>query len=268
MRWLTFFCWLTLGAAHVSGAELTDVQREQILTEAQEAYDRGLSLVRNDLDEARRAFGAAAERFGQLADDGVRNAGLQYNLGNAWFQAGDLGRAILHYRQAQRLSPEDPRIRHNLEYARSQTRSRIAPSGGRALGAALLGWHQRIPLALRVDAFLGAWVMFWVLLALNQARGRTAFRVAAVVATAIWIACGASAAVQLADTTREGVVIADDVVVRKGNSEAFEPQFEQPLHQGVEFDLIEQRPGWLRIRLPNDKTGWIPSDAAAILSEG
>ena len=67
-----------------------------------------------------------------------------------------------------------------------------------------------------------------------------------------------------AGTHRDGVVLTDDVVVRKGNSEGFEPQFLEPLHQGVEFRVLEQRTGWLSIELPDGKTGWIRADAAGV----
>lgn len=260
-----------LGAAAPAGSApeaLSQAQRQQILQEAQEAYEQGLALRRNDQIKARKEFATAARRFGQLADDGIVNGMLEYNLANAWFQAGDLGRAIAHYRQAQDLLPNDARIDHNLEYARSLRRSRIAASGTRALGDALLGWHARIPLQARVYTGLTAWVLLWVALGLLVAVPRPAWRWVAVAAAGVSIACGASVAGQLAGERAhvQGVVIADDVVVRKGNSEGFEPQFAEPLHQGVEFEVLERRPGWFLIRLPNDRTGWIHENDAVLIT--
>jgi SH3-like domain-containing protein len=49
------------------------------------------------------------------------------------------------------------------------------------------------------------------------------------------------------------------VVVRKGNGEGYDPQFEQPLHDGIEFRVIEQRGGWLRIELADGNQGWVRS---------
>jgi len=64
----------------------------------------------------------------------------------------------------------------------------------------------------------------------------------------------------------EGVITADDVTVRKGNGEGFEPQFEQPLHQGVEFSVIEQRKDWIHIRLPDNNSGWIRLNKVELIS--
>jgi len=45
--------------------------------------------------------------------------------------------------------------------------------------------------------------------------------------------------------------------VRKGNGEGYAPQFEQPLHEGVEFTILEQRGGWMHIELTDGNSGWV-----------
>jgi uncharacterized protein YgiM (DUF1202 family) len=64
---------------------------------------------------------------------------------------------------------------------------------------------------------------------------------------------------------RPGVLMTADVVVRKGNGDAYEPQFKEALGEGVEFILREERPGWLKIQLPDGNTGWIRNDQAELL---
>ncbi len=49
---------------------------------------------------------------------GQESPELYLNLGNAYFESGDLGHAILNYLRAQRLNPADEDIRDNLAYAR------------------------------------------------------------------------------------------------------------------------------------------------------
>ena len=157
-------------------AELTDLQRTTILAEAQDAYDRGVASRRPDPQAAREAFQTATERYKQLVDDGLANGRLHYNLANAYLQAGEPGRAILHYRAAEKLVPGDSRLPQNLDYARSLVRSRIAPSGGRALAGALLVWHERTTVRARYGVFTTAWVLFWTLLALNALVPRRCWR--------------------------------------------------------------------------------------------
>jgi hypothetical protein len=247
-------------------AALSTPQQQQILDEARQAYDGGVAALRTDPIGAAQLFADSARRFEQLVADGVVNGQLQYNLGNAYLQLGELGRAILHYRAAEQITPRDPKLRHNLKYARSLTESRIAVSGERALRTALLGWHQSTSIRTRFVVFVTAYTLCWVLLTVNLFASRPWWRWPAVAAGVVWIAMGISVASDTfgAGDSREGVVLIDDVVVRKGNSEGFDPQFEQPLHQGVEFRVIEQRPGWLSIELPDGKTGWIRATDAGL----
>ncbi len=270
LRWsLLVSAVLSYVGAAPAVAELTDQQRMSTLAQAQEAYDRGVSVGRGQPQEAEASFRRAAERFQQLVDDGLENGRLYYNLANAYLQAGETGRAILHYRKAQRLIPGDAKLEHNLEYARSLRRNRIAPSGQRALAAALLGWHQRTSLGARFNVFAVFYLGFWLLLTGQILRPRPLLRWLIGPAAVIWIGCGLSVATDVLFEGRlgEGVVLADDCVVRKGNSEGFEPQFAQPLHQGVEFGIVETRPGWLLIELPDQKTGWIRADQVGLVGE-
>ncbi len=243
-------------------AQLSDSQREALLSEAQAAYDRGVGLSRHDQAAAAEAFREAAARFTQLADDGVVNGLLEYNLANAHLQSGNIGRAILHYRRADRLIRGDPRLEHNLAYARPLRRNQLGESGGLALAAALLGWHERTSLAGRLNLFLGAWVAFWAVIGWHLLASRGALRWAAAALGIVSLGLGASVAVDLirGDGSREAVLISDGVIARKGNGEGFEPMFLEPLHQGVEVVVAEERGGWCRVELPDGKGGWIPAD--------
>ena len=60
----------------------------------------------------------------------------------------------------------------------------------------------------------------------------------------------------------QGVTTSDGVMVRKGNGDGFDPQFAEPLSQGVEFRVLQRRPGWLLIRLGDGKSGWISATQA------
>ena len=48
------------------------------------------------------------------------SAPVLYNLANAYFLEGQIGRAILNYNRAQLLAPDDPDIAANLNFARRQ----------------------------------------------------------------------------------------------------------------------------------------------------
>ena len=251
----------------VSGAELDGSQQRQILEEAQAAYDRAAGMLRTDPAEATEAFRKSATKFQLLVDDGIHNGELFYDLGNAWFQAGDLGLAIANYLRAERLIPDDPRLNANLEFARSQVRPLIADDGHEALLRRLAFWHDNWTLRARLWGFGLTWLILWGALGVRALRKYPGWNYLAGTAAACSLLLGVSAVLDLgmASDQRRGVLIGDQVIVRKGNADSFSPQFEEPINRGVEFEVLEVRPDWLHIELGNGERGWIQTDDAELV---
>ena len=64
---------------------------------------------------------------------------------------------------------------------------------------------------------------------------------------------------------RPGVVIVEEVTARKGDSESYEASFQEPLHSGAEFVLVEERNSWTHVELPDGRRCWLPADAVAMV---
>ncbi len=258
---------VAIGQARVAHAE--DGTELAALIAAEQAYERGVELISTKPEEAKDAFEKAAAEYAWVAKRGVRNAGLHYNLANALLQSGDRGGAILEYLRARDLAPADARIAANLAYARTLVPGRPAMGQDPSLVDRLATWWHVVPLPVRATSAAAAWIVFWILLVWRLTRPRVASSADGnsvvwryVVAAFLLVAAigGVTVAVDLAeqhDDTR-GVVLTDGVVVRKGNGDGFERAIEQPLSAGVEFRVVEQRPGWVLVRLGDGLGGWIP----------
>src|SRR5947209_4728435 len=68
-------------------------------------------------------FQAATNSYETLVRSGDWSANLFYDLGNAYFRAGDFGRAILNYERALALERHQPEAEANLRIARDQARA-------------------------------------------------------------------------------------------------------------------------------------------------
>lgn len=88
-------------ASLVSVVFAADAEQARIEETAAEAFRSG------DWETAIRNYRA-------LADGGAVDAAVYYNLGTAYANASDPGRAIWMLLRARRLAPRDPDIRHNL----------------------------------------------------------------------------------------------------------------------------------------------------------
>ncbi|HEY3242484.1 MAG TPA: hypothetical protein VGM03_03955, partial [Phycisphaerae bacterium] len=213
------------------------------------------------------AFREAAARYQAIIDSGIQNGRLYYNLANAQLQLNDLGHALANYRRAEKLIPGDGRLKANLDNARALRRNRFETPALGAVSRSLLFWHYGITLGWRFAALLAISVAFWTLLILRTLIRRWRWRYALSTLAILALTLGVSVAASLFYENRQpaGVIVADNVTVRKGNGEGYEPRFEQPLHAGVEFDVLERRADWLHVRLPDSRDGWIRVADAEII---
>lgn len=238
---------------------------------AQGAYERGVELSRTDPAASQRAFAESAAGWERLRAEGFGGGALEFNLGNAYMQAGDLGRAIARYLAAERDLPGDADLAGNLAQARSRVASSFDRSGSTVLvDSVARAWHL-VPAGARQAIFWSAWIAFWALLAVRLAVGpATSAAARAVLPAALWTAGVAGALFGgslLADEALrrmnpKAVLVEQGVVLRKGNGDGFEPAFAESLGPGVECTVLEERPGWLRVELPDGRTGWVRQSQA------
>jgi tetratricopeptide (TPR) repeat protein len=70
----------------------------------------------------------AAEEYEKLIQQGYESAELYFNLGNAYYKMGSIGKCILNYERAKKLAPQDEDIAFNLNLANQQTLDKIEPA--------------------------------------------------------------------------------------------------------------------------------------------
>ena len=66
------------------------------------AHERAFVKALELFDQAKTPddYRSSATELESIVADGVHSGAVYYNLGNAWFRAGEFGRAILNYRKA------------------------------------------------------------------------------------------------------------------------------------------------------------------------
>jgi tetratricopeptide (TPR) repeat protein len=201
-------------------------------------------------------FTEAVAAYENLLYSGQKSVALYFNLGNAYFKSGQIGKAIAIYREAEKITPRDPDIRANLQFARNQIQGpTLAPSRGeRVLGKLTLNeWT--------LFAAAAVWLCF-LILALREWRPglKRSLR--------IYLFVAASAAIFLLAcvtlfwlenrSTRTAVVIARDTVVRHGPLEESATAF--TVHDGAELRVLDQNNEWLQVAPDPSRVGWLRRD--------
>ena len=66
-------------------------------------------------------------------------------------------------------------------------------------------------------------------------------------------------------TSLEGVILEPEVIARQGDADSYQASFEDPLHAGTEFMLLEDRGAWWQIELPDGRSCWIPEKSGELV---
>ena len=260
---------LTLGLSTLGrGAGLNREEAIGLYAEAKALFKEANEKVTTAPRDAKELYGRAALRFERLVGEGgIHNGKLYYNIGNAYFRMGDLGRAILNYRRAQVYVPNDANLIQNLAYARSKRLDPFEEKQEKRILRTLLFWHYDFSKSTRSAIFAVCFVVFWVGAMIRLFAAKAAPRWAL-------ISLGVLAALFLGSLATEtwlegrrppGVIVASVVVARKGDGEMYQPSFKEPLHTGTEFALLEDRADWRHIELPDGRRCWIPAKSAELV---
>lgn len=239
-------CLMLLAIAGCSRAPDSETSRRFLV--AQEAFDRASSS---------EEFLRVAGLYQEILDSGFVCGALFYNQGNAFMRAGQRGRAIAAYRQAQRYLPRDAQLSANLTSAYA---GNAPPRSRRPLVEYFLFWQDWLsyPGKFQMTAAGVGLAFAFGLLALftrNHALPRRLGWLA--LALTLVLACSAAYDWHRFEGTEHGVVVRGDVVARKGNGSSYQAAFTEPLSEGTECQVIEHRAGWCHIRLGELQEGWV-----------
>ena len=236
-------------------------------------FEAAVAIEDHGGPRAQAIYRRAADGFSALVDAGVENGHLYYNLANAQLRLGETGPAIVNYRRALRLMPGDENVRRNLQFARNLCEVRIERQAVGSALETLFFWHHGTSNRSRSQAALSGYAAFWFLMIVGLLIRRRLppllWTTRAVGLLALVLACSVGWG-RLAAHRKEGVLVADNVVLRKGNGPSYDPQLEAPLAQGVEFRLVETREDvdghiWYYVELPDGTDGWLPGDQADLI---
>ena len=240
-------------AALASVVMAQEPSAQDMMAEANQRFERG-------------EYAEAAQQYEALVGLGYRDPAVYFNLGNAYLDDGDLGRAVLNYLRAEELSPRDPDIIANLDLARSRTVDQLQAEGDSLL-ASVADFGRRWATATE---FAVAALLLWAVagvaisaLILRPAiRGGDIIRGGATVAFVVMLIPLVLLLSMLFSNPYEntGVVTAGTVEVLSGPGPQYIEEF--ALHSGAQVRLVDSRHGWRQVTLPGaELQGWLPAHA-------
>lgn len=217
-------------------------------------FEQALAVQSEKPDEAIPLFTEAALEF--EVDDQFLNAG------NAWFFAGETGRALACYRAAENRNPFDRQLRESIAFIRNGRTDRFLEKELSA-NQVVAVWNRfsRWSPALRFGLLTLFWLTGWAVFLTARFYGKRLPR-------RLWIVLGLGAAVPAlslmysAFQPSEGVVI-QTAEARLGPGYAYGRAYEEPLHEATEFEWLDEQNGWVHARLPDNSDAWLRKSACS-----
>lgn len=209
-------------------------------------------------------FKEAIAAYESILSQGRCSAALYFNLGNAYFRRHQIGRALLSYERARRLTPRDADIQTNMQLARSQL-AYVQPPRMK-----LLRRISRMPFQwVNLDEWSVAVLLLY--LVLMTVLGAMALRKTArrrlkgpAQALAVIFVLGLCLMyVKIKDLGREALVVQPRAEARFAPFEKATAYFE--LSEGMNVLVIEEKQDWLKVERPDGKTGWVAGDGLALI---
>ncbi len=242
---------------------------QNVIAEADSAY--------NSKDYAK-----AIELYESVADTVGVSAPLLFNMGNAYYQEGNYGRAMLCYLRAKRIDPGQPELNANLRYLRSRVEdSNKAEQKGKRLKVTVdePSFFQNVHTAIAVETASNVWAVWGVVCFLLFIGGVTLYiftrsvilrkigffgGIVTLACTVVFVSFAISGA-RAASSKEEGVVTAYKVYLLTEPGKESTGK-EGVLTKGTEVRIVSEETDaegnvtWYKVRLNSDYIGWVSAE--------
>jgi tetratricopeptide (TPR) repeat protein len=212
----------------------------------------------------------AVAGYDMISSMGLESAALYCNLGDAYFKAGNMSKAILNYERALKIDPSYEDARYNLELTSGMIQDRIDPVPEFILKV----WTKDVCWLMDSDGWA---VTFLVLLAMTlamallfvlspSAGGRRAGFFTGIALLLLAVAALSFSVWQKNDymKTDSAIVMRPVASVKSSpSSEASQDLF--VLHEGTKVNVLDHVGTWSNIELADGRQGWIRTSDVEII---
>lgn len=231
--------------------------------------ENNATKAKGDSAYMKNDYASAIQIYEALLKNGEA-AEIYYNLGNSYYKADDIAKAILNYERALLMQPGNADIRANLEIARAKTVDKVIP----VPEIFFVSWTKSLINSLSIDAWakIGIVCFFLLLASLyffffskNIGWKKTGF-IAGLVFLVLVILANTFAYQQKSELLdrNSAIVLTPSVTVRSTPSESGTSLF--ILHEGRKVEIKDNSMReWKEIRLEDGKVGWVPASSIEVI---
>ncbi|GMN09654.1 tetratricopeptide repeat protein [Croceitalea sp. MTPC9] len=231
-------------------------QNEVLFSRATDAYNEG-------------DYGKAIKYYQNILDNGKHSAELYFNMANAYYKRDEIGPSIYYYEKALLLKPNDQEIINNLGYAQNMRLDAI----DKMPESAMTRFYNTVIGRFSFDqwAYFGVVMIILFVLAylayylLNMATQK---RISFIVSMTALILCVVSITFAYLQydvyiTDNPAIIFEREVAVTSEPNQRSERIF--TLHEGTKVNVLEELNDWVKIKIADGQTGWLPVESLKVL---
>lgn len=226
---------------------------------------------RSSLENAKQAYehddyDSAIQFFELTVGGGIYNGDIFYNLGNTYYQKGDIAHALLNYRRALQSLPRDLDL--NIQLARTRS-LRTVPQSDTTHPLILIEQITETILTINELSIvtLVMWTIFWLLLGIYQLRQQwrsTLKPIISIVFVLLIFASGLfGTRLYIHNNMPPAIVTSGTATIYSGPSVSYFHQYD--LFAASEIYVVEEHDEWRRFVTSGNRQGWVQAEFISIV---
>ncbi len=224
--------------------------------------------IKTDTDSAlnyylKSDFEKALAIYEDLFNQGYGSSDLFYNMGNCYYNMGDLANAIYFYEKAIILNPSDKDIIHNLQIANSKIRNKT----DEIPEVFYKRWYKSVVSLCSTDKWaiisiisfvlcLGAVAVYLFTKSISIRKSGFYSAIVFLVISAFSLIFAINQSKKI--TINNFAIVFETSLIKSGPSDESTNLFE--VNEGLKVEITDSLNSWYNIKLADGKQGWIISD--------
>lgn len=204
-------------------------------------------------------YPAAAALYEKMVQAGYSDPALFYNLGKCYAKQGKKGYAVLALERASSLDPRSQAIQTTLDKVRGTLTDQITPAESSPLALWLLQTRTGIwATAAIFFVWLASFIWFAGKLKIAFWRGKRSSLALLSITLGLLLLSIAFYVDFHKNNRRQAILLEQESIVFLA-PDALSPEIRR-VHEGTKLYILEEMPGWSKVRLENGDEGWVQQD--------